>query len=241
MFVRELMFSKEKSRWLRAPSLPSNFSIFCLKELHFAVTPSNWAWRIELASCLDVNSTWSLLIDSWSWVIKVPCTSKANSISFALLIEELSLALNSRSEDKEAWTEGPAFFKSLNAVTRLFSQLTLTLKSSASLSVERKSSRGRARQSSLPFDYSWDIMDPIFPKRKPLRDSVHLLVSYIFLGYFESSWEHVALKSRESNENSGLESVWVLSLSWSLEVAFVKSSFSDDFWHTPDLNPPFQH
>jgi len=218
MFVRELMFSREKSRWLRAPNSPSNFSISFLKELRSAVTPSNWVWRVELAFWLDVNSdvnsTWSLLIDSWSWLIEELCTSKDDYVSFALLIQELSLALNSLNEYKEAWTEGPAFFKSLNAMTRLFNQPTLKLKPSASLNVERKSSKGRVRQSSLPFDYSWDTTNPICPKRKPLRDSVHLSVSFIILGYFESSWEHVALKLGESNESNGLESILVLSLSW---------------------------
>ena len=35
-------------------------------------------------------------------MIEVTCTCKADSISFALLIQEFSLTLNSQSEDKEA-------------------------------------------------------------------------------------------------------------------------------------------
>ena len=146
MFVRKVKFSRKKSGSLRAPSSPSNFSISFLKELRYAMTSSSWFWREELASCWDVNSTWGLLINSWNWVIVVTCTCNANSASFALLIHKFSLTLNSRSEDKEARAEGPAFFKSLNAMTRLFNQPTLTLRPSTSLSVERKSSRGRAKQ-----------------------------------------------------------------------------------------------
>ena len=177
MFVRKLKFSREKFGSLKAPSSLSNFSISFLKELRYAMTSSSWFWREELASCWDVNFAWSLLIDSWSWVIEVLCTYKADFVSFALLIQEFSLTLNSRSEDEEIWTNGPAFFKSLNAVTRLFNQSTLTLRPSASLSVERKLSRGRTRQSSLPFDFNWDMIDSICYKRKPLSDKVHLLVS----------------------------------------------------------------
>ena len=177
MFVRKLKFSREKSRSLRAPRSPFNFSISFFKELRSVVTPFNWAWRAELISCWDVNSTWSLLIDSWSWVIEVTRTCNADSTSFALLIHEFYLTLNSLSEDKEAWTEGLAFFKSFNAMTRLFNQPTLTLRLPTSLSVERKLSKGRTRQSSLPFDCSWDMIDSICYKRKPLSDKVHLLVS----------------------------------------------------------------
>ena len=184
MFVRKLKFSREKSGLLRAPSSLSNFSISFLKELHSTVTPSSWVWRVELASCWDVNSTWSLLIDSWSWVIEGTCTYNADFASFTLLIHKFSLTLNSRSEDKEAWIEGPAFFKSLNVVTWLFNQTTLTLRLLASLSVERKLSKGRARQSSLPFNCSWDMIDPNCYKRKLLSDKVHLLVS----SWFRDIW-----------------------------------------------------
>ena len=72
-------------------------------------------------------------------------------------------------------------------LTWLFNQPILTIRPSASLSVERKSSRGRARQSSLPYDYSWDITNPICFKRKPLSDKVHFLVSFIVSGYLESN------------------------------------------------------
>ena len=198
MFMRELMFSREKSGWLRAPSSPSSFSISFLKELRFAMTPSNWVWMAELASCWDVNFAWSLLINSWSWVIEVLCTCKVDFVSFALLIQEFSLTLNSWSEDKEAWTNGPTFFKSLNAVTRIFNQSTLTLRPLASLNVERKSSRGRARQSSLPFNYNWNIIDPICFKIKPLSDKVHLLVSFIVLDI----WRAVENKLLSNQEKS---------------------------------------
>ena len=161
MFVRKLKFSREKSGSLKASSSPSNFSISFLKELRFVVTPSIWAWRAKLASCWDDNSTWSLLIDYWSWVIKATRTCNADFASFALSIHEFSLTLNSCSEDKEVWTEGLAFFKSLNTVTQLFNQPALTLRLSASLSVERKFSRGRARHSSLAFDCCWDMIDLI--------------------------------------------------------------------------------
>ena len=138
MFVRKLKFSREKSRLLRAPSSHSNFSIYFLKELHSAVTPSIWVRRVELASCRDDNSIWSLLIDSWSWVIEAVHTYNADFASFTLSIHEFSLTLNSWSKDKEVWIEGLAFFKSLNAMTRLFNQPALTLRLLASLSVERK-------------------------------------------------------------------------------------------------------
>ena len=155
MFVRKLKFLRENSESLKAPSSSSNFSISFLKELCSTVTPSIWAWRAKLASCWGDNSTWSLLIDSWSWVIKVARTCNADSTSFALSIHEFSLTLNSWSEDKEVWTEGLASFKSLNTVTQLFNRPALTLRLSASLSVERKLSKGRARHSSLPFDPLW--------------------------------------------------------------------------------------
>ena len=154
MFVRKLKFSREKSGLLRAPSSHSNFSISFLKELHSVVTPSIWVWWAKLASCSDDNSTWSLLIDSWSLAIETVRTYNTDSACFTLLIHEFSLTHNSWSKDKEVWTKGLAFFKSLNAVTRLFNQLALTLRLSASLSVERKLSRGRARHSSLPFNCS---------------------------------------------------------------------------------------
>ena len=158
-------------------------------------------------------------------MIEVTHTYKADSISFTLLMYEFSLTLNSQSEDKEAWTEVPTFFKSLDVVTRIFNQPTLTLRLLASLSVERKLSSGRARQSSF-FNCSWDMIDQIYYKRKPLSDKVHLLVSLMVSRYLESNWEQIAFKSRETNESKGSYSVWVLSPSCSLEVACVKSSFS---------------
>ena len=79
---------------------------------------------------------------------------------------------------------------------------------SASLSVEKKSSKGRAKQSSLPFDCSWDTLDLIFPKRKPLRDNVHLLVSFT---------SHDILKATENMLLSNQEKAMRIvdqSLSW---------------------------
>ena len=220
MFVRKLKFSREKFGSLKAPSSLSNFSISFIKELCSAVTPSSWVWRAKIASCWNVNSTWNLLIDSWSWVIEVACTYRTDSAFFASSIHEFSLTLNSQSEDKEVWIENPAFFKSLNAMTWLFSQSALTLRLSASLSVEMKLSRGRARQASLSFDCSWDMIDPIYYKRKPLSDKVHLLVSLMVLGNFESNREQIALKLGETNESNGSSSVKVL-----FTLLFLGSSF----------------
>ena len=112
-------------------------------------------------------------------------------------------------------------------MTWLFSHPTLKPMPLASPSVERSSSKKRVRLSSLPLDCSWDMTNLIHPNIKPLRDSVHLLVSPTISGYFESILKHTAFKGGESNEISGLESALVLSHSWSLEVTFVKSSF---FW-----------
>ena len=126
-------------------------------------------------------------------------------------------------------TRSPAFFKSLNVVTQPFNQSTLTFRPLASLNVERKLLRGKARKSSLPFDYSWDMIDPICCKRKPLSDNVHLLVSFMVSGYLKSSREQIALKSGETNESNGSDSFRVLSPSWSLEVALAISSFSWGF------------
>ena len=125
-------------------------------------------------------------------------------------------------------------------MTWLFNQSTLTLRLSGSLSVERKLSKGRAKQFSLSFDCSWDMIDPICCKRKPLSDKVHLLVSLMVSGCLESNKEQVALKLGETNESNGSGSVKVLSPSCSLEVASVKSSF---YWgfsaYTQFESPPF--
>ena len=111
-------------------------------------------------------------------------------------------------------------------MTRLFNHSTLKPMPSASLSVERSSSKERVKLSSLPLDYNWDTTNPIHPNIKPLRDSVHLSVSPFISGYFESSLEHTTFKGGESNESSGLGSASMLLLSRSLEVTFAKSSFS---------------
>ena len=190
------------------------------------MTPSIWVCRAGLTSCWDDNSTWSLLIDSRSWVIEVTCTYNADFASFALLIHEFSLTLYSQSEDKEVWTKGPAFLKSHNAMIRLINQPTLTFRLSASLSVQRKLSRGRARHSFLTFDCNWDMLDLNCCKRKPLSDKVHLLVSFMVLGYLESNREQVTLRLVETSKSNGSDAVRMLSPSWSLEVASVKSSFS---------------
>ena len=73
------------------------------------------------------------------------------------------------------------------------------------------------------------MIDPIYYKRKPLNDKVHLLVSLMVSGYFKSNREQIALKLGETNESNGLGSVKVVSPSFSLEVASVKSSFSWGF------------
>ena len=134
------------------------------------------------------------------------CTSMVDFVSFALLTQEILLALN--------------------VMTRLFSYSILKLMPSTSPSVERSSSKERVRLSSLPLDCSWDTTNPIRPNIKLLRNSVHLSVSPIILGYFESSLEHIAFKGGESNESSGLGFASVLSLSRSLEVTSEKPSFS---------------
>ena len=188
--------------------------------------PFSWAWRVELASCLDDKYFWSFVMDSWRWVIEVLCASMADFVSFAFLIQEVLLTLNSWSKDKEAWIEGLALFRSLNAMTLLFSHLTLKPVLSASPSVERNSSKERVRLSSLLLDCSLDMTNPIHSNIKLLRGSVHLSVSPIISGYFESSLEHTTFKGGESNENNGLGSTSMLSLSWSLEVTSSKSSFS---------------
>ena len=124
-------------------------------------------------------------------------------------------------------------------MTRLFSQSTLTLRLSVSLSVERKLSRGRARQASLSFDCSRDMIDPICCKRKPLREKVHLLVSLMVSEYFESNRERIVLRLGEISESNGLGSNKVLSPSCSLEVASVKSSFSWGFSVYTRFESPF--
>ena len=125
-------------------------------------------------------------------------------------------------------------------MTQLFSQPILTLKLSTLLSVERKLSKGRARHASLSFDCSWDMIDPICCKRKPLSDNVYLLVSLMVSRYFESNRDQIVLKLGETNESNGSGSVKVLSPSCSLEVASVKSSF---YWgfsaYTQFESPPF--
>ena len=73
------------------------------------------------------------------------------------------------------------------------------------------------------------MIDPVYYKRKPLNDKVHLLVSLMVSGYFKSNREQIALKLGEINESNGLGSVKVVSPSFSLEVASVKSSFSWGF------------
>ena len=93
--------------------------------------------------------------------------------------------------------------------------------------MERSSSKERVNPSSSPLDCSWDTTNLIRPNIKPLRDSVHLLVSPIILGYFESSMDHTTFKGGERSDISGLESALVISLSQSLEVTSAKSYF---FW-----------
>ena len=104
-------------------------------------------------------------------------------------------------------------------MTQLFNQPTLTLRLSASLSVERKLSRGTAKHSSLPFNYNWDMINPICCKRKPLSDRVHLPVSLMVLGYLESNREQITLRLGETSESNGSDVVGMLSPSCSLEVA----------------------
>ena len=152
--------------------------------------------------------------------------SMADFLSFALSIQEFLLTLNYWSEDKKAWTKGLAFFRSLNVMTWLFSHSTLKPMPSTSVSVERSSSKERVRWSSSPLDCNWDTTNPIHSNIKLLRGTVHLSVSLIILGYFERSLKHITFKWGESKEISGLGSASVHSLSWSLEVTSVKSSFS---------------
>ena len=114
-------------------------------------------------------------------------------------------------------------------MTQLFNQPTLTLRLSASLSVERKLSKGTARHSSLPFNCNWDMIDPICSQRKPLSDRAYLLVSLMVLGYLESNREQVTLRLGETSESNGSDAVGVLWPSWFLEVVSVKSSFSWGF------------
>ena len=141
--------------------------------------------------------------------------------------KEFLLTFNCLSEDKEAWPKSPSFFRSLNVMTWLTSHLTLKPMPSASAIVERSSSKEKVRWSSLPLDYNWDTINPMLSNIKLLGGSVHLSVSLPILGYFERSLKHTTFKGGESNEISGLGSALVLSLSWSLEVTSVKSSF---FW-----------
>ena len=63
-------------------------------------------------------------------------------------------------------------------------------------------------------------------KRKPLSDKVHLLVSFMVLGYLESNREQVTLRLVETSKSNGSDAVRMLSPYCSLEVASVKSSFS---------------
>jgi len=110
-------------------------------------------------------------------------------------------------------------------MTQLLSHLTLKLMLSASPSVERNSSKEKVRLSSLPLNCNWDRTNLIHSNIKLLRGNVHLSISPIILGYFESSLEHTTFKGGESNENSGLGSASVLSLSQSLEVTSMKFFF----------------
>ena len=87
--------------------------------------------------------------------------------------------------------------------------MTLTLRLSTSLSVERKLSRGRARHSSLAFDYCWDMIDLICYKRKPLNDKVHLLLSLMVLGYWQSNREQVTFRLAETSESNGSNAIEV--------------------------------
>jgi len=70
------------------------------------------------------------------------------------------------------------------------------------------------------------MIDPICCKRKLLSDRVHLLVSFMVLGYLESNKEQVALRLGETSESNGLDAVRALSPSCFLQVASVKSSLS---------------
>ena len=110
-------------------------------------------------------------------------------------------------------------------MTQLLSHSTLKLMLLASPSVERNSLKEKVRLSSLPLNCNWDRTNLIRSNIKLLKGSVHLSVSPIISGYFESSLEHTTFKRGESNENSGLGSTSVLSLSRSLEVTFMKSFF----------------
>ena len=205
------MFSREKARWLRVSSSPAIFQFLCLKNLvlleHLLAESKGWN-----CSCLDDKSSWSLAMDSWSWVIKVLCASMVNFVSSALLIQRILLALNCWSKDKEAWTEGPALFRSFTIMARLLCHSTLKPMLLASPGVKMNSSKERVRLSSLPLVYNWDMTDPIHSNIKFLRGSVHLSISSIILGYFQSSLEHTTFNGGESNKNSGLGFAWVLSL-----------------------------
>ena len=75
--------------------------------------------------------------------------------------------------------------------------------------MERKLSRGRARRSSLAFDYCWDKIDLICYKRKPLNDKVHLLVSLMVSGYLESNREQVTFRLVETSESNGSNAIRV--------------------------------
>ena len=152
--------------------------------------------------------------------------SMANFASSALLIQESLLALNYWSDDKEAWTKGPAFKRSLNVVTRLTSHPTLKPMPLALVNAERMSLKGKIRWSSLPVDCGWDTTSPMRSDMNHIRGSVHLSVSLIISGYFERSLEHTTFKGGESNEISGPGSASMLPFSWSLEVTSTKSSFS---------------
>ena len=76
--------------------------------------------------------------------------------------------------------------------------------------MERKLLKGRARPSLIPFDYSWDMIDPICSQRKPLSDRAYLLVSLMVLGYLESNREQVTLRLGETSESNGSDAVGVL-------------------------------
>ena len=121
-----------------------------------------------------------------------------NFVSSALLIQRILLALNCWSKDKETWTEGPALFRSLTVMARLLCHSTLKPMLSASPSVKMNSSKERVRLSSLPLVCNWDITNPIHSNIKFLRGSVHLSISSIILGYFQSSLEHTTFNGEKA-------------------------------------------
>ena len=105
-------------------------------------------------------------------------------------------------------------------MARLLCHSTLKPMLSASPSVKMNSSKERVRLSSLPLVYNWDMTDPIHSNIKFLRGSVHLSISSIILGYFQSSLEHTTFNGEKA----------IRTVDWGLPECFHFLILGSDFY-----------